>query len=193
MSDISKQIVELLTQEDWYAEQPQLVLVDEISFQFDAVLKGPDGGAGLVVVASAEPGNFGAIVSRLRAFSNVMLRSGSMRPLAAVLIGDPPDSRWLEELSTVCRVISVSRAATDLAVVRRALLPLLKIEFPLAQTQTARPLELLRAALGKKAETALVRTLLKAAGKSGEAVQNEMQSDIEAAIARHELPLGADA
>ena len=192
MTDVLKQIVGLLTPENWYAQQPPLVLVDEASFPFDAVLKGPRDSAGLVVIAAADDGNFGAIVSRLRAFSNALLRRNSMRPLAVVLIGDKLDARAQSELSSVCRVICVSRTAASPAAVRRALLPLLKIEFPQTQTQTARPLDLLRSVLGKKAETSLVRTLLRAAEKGGDSVQSEMQSDIEATIAQHNLPTGGD-
>jgi|GEM_PF-3488150 hypothetical protein len=184
MNPVSKQVIALLSEHDWYEQQPQLVMVDDIDFQFDAVLKGPLGGEGLVVVATSDRHHIGTVVSRLRALSTVMLRSGSTRPLAAVVIADDLVPAQVEELSTVCRVILVSDCKPDS--VKRFLRPLLPIEFPTPQSTTARPIELLREALGQQGESSLMKSLLTAAGENAGMVQEQMQREIEATIAAHE-------
>jgi len=184
MNPVSKQVIALLTANDWYEQQPQLVMVDDIDFRFDAVLKGPLGGEGLVVVATSDRHHIGTVVSRLRALSSVMLRSGSTRPLAAVVIADELVPAQVEELSTVCRVILVADGKPDS--VSRFLRPLLPIEFSTPQSSAARPIDVLRAALGKKSESPLMKSLLAASEESAEMVQEQMQGEIEAVIASHE-------
>jgi hypothetical protein len=184
MNPLSKQIIALLSEHDWYEQQPQLVMVDDIDFQFDAVLKGPRGGEGLVVVATSDQQHIGTVVSRLRALSTVMLRSGSTRPLAAVVIADELARAQVDELFSVCRVILVPDCKPDS--VSSFLRPLLPIEFPTPQSSTARPIDVLRAALGKKSESPLMTSLLAASEESADMVHEQMQREIEAVIAAHE-------
>ena len=70
--------------------------------------------------------------------------------------------------------------------VKRFLRPLLPIEFPTPQSTTARPIELLREALGQQGESSLMKSLLTAAGENAGMVQEQMQREIEATIAAHE-------
>ncbi len=174
-------VVDVLTTQAGYAIQPRLVSVADVEFEFDAILRGPGDGESVVIVMDGDESRIPLAISRMRALSHTMLRSGSTRPLTLVLLTEESDSASLRELATICRVIQVKGVSSDaVADELRALLPL---KLPEPTTPQADAGRLLRSALGDLTSDPFVGALLAAARRDTDAVQQEVQKAITAAIA----------
>lgn len=176
-------VVKVLTERGAYRVQPQLVSVADVDFEFDAILRGPEQSEAMVVVMSADKDRLPLAVSRMRALSHTMLRSGSTRPLTLVVLLPTADTSALRELSTICRVAPVTaRDEQEVANDLRSLLPLVLPEPTAAQSDAGR---MLRTALGELASDTFVASLISAGRKGSEAVEAEVARAVEAAIAQH--------
>jgi len=179
-TSLLERIVVILTEKGGFQRQPRLVLVDDVDFEFDAILCGPRGSEGLVVLMEPDKSQVPMAISHIRAMSQLMLRSGSMRPLTLVLLLQIQDPVVLRELASVCRVIQVSGSEhSHLIHQLRSLLPLVLPEPEGPQADATR---LLRGALGSVSSDSFVSSLL-AAGRRGEsAVEEEVTKAIVAVI-----------
>jgi hypothetical protein len=176
-----KRVISFLTERGGYHVQPRLVSVADVDFEFDGILRGPGDGAGIVVLMQADDNRMAMAISRIRALSHTMLRSGSTRPLTLVLLASNIDGTVLRDLSSICRVVQVE-GSEDEEILRdlRSLLPLVLPEPTEAQADAGR---LLRDALGSIASEPFVAALLSAGRRSDSAVEEEVGNAISIAIA----------
>lgn len=105
-----KTVLNVLSQRGTYRQQPQLVTVAEVDFQFDAIFRGPGDSEAMVVVMTGIEERVASVVSKVRALSHTMLRSGSKRPLTFVMLVDQESSPLVEAVSRICRVVTVTAA-----------------------------------------------------------------------------------
>ena len=110
---LARVVAVILTEKGGFQLQPRLVLVDDVDFEFDAILRGPSDSEGLVVVMQADEGRVPMALSLIRAMSQLMLRSGSMRPLTLVLLSQIQDPVILRELP---RSVGSSASAATMTV-----------------------------------------------------------------------------
>ncbi|HMO15659.1 MAG TPA: hypothetical protein PKD64_15370 [Pirellulaceae bacterium] len=186
-----KNVLNVLSQRGTYRQQPQLLTVADVDFQFDAVFRGPGDSEAMVVVVTGNEERVASIISKVRALSHTMLRSGSKRPLTLVMLVDQESSPLLEALSRICRVVAVTAANEDQVVAQlRSLLPL---ELPEPQESQPDASRQLRNQLGTVAESKFVNALLAAGRRSGKDVQEQLASAIEAAIKASEGESSEDA
>ncbi len=175
------QVVTILTTSGAYRTQPRLVAVDDVDFEFDAILRGPAECQGLVLVLNCDPGRLPMAISRLRAFNQMMLRTGSLRPLSLVAVTRLEEGELLRELEALCRVIRVSEG--DESTVRIQLRGLLPLSLPEPESPHGDVTRMLRESLAGIRPEDVVASLM-AAGRRGEvAVEEAVISAINAAIA----------
>lgn len=173
-------VIEILQNQGEYVLQPRLLQVEEVDFEFDAILRGPSGSEGLVVLAEQEAASIPLILSRIRALSRLMIRSGSIRPLTLVLIEKGEQKSIARELSTVCRVVSVKSGSSE--EVLKQLRSLLRLELPSPAISQGDPLQALRNALGARVSDELISRLISASRRSSEDVHGELVRALELTI-----------
>ncbi len=173
-------IIKILTEGGTYRPQPRLVIVDDVDFEFDAILRGPGDSHGLVLVMDCPVTRLPLAVSRVRAFSQMMLRTGSIRPLSVVAVTELDEPGVLNELSAICRVIRVVDG--DDASVRARLRPLLPLILPEPESPQGDVSRLLRKALETVTPEELVSSLINAGRKDDKAVESAIVEAINSAI-----------
>lgn len=173
-------VISVLRERGDYQQQPKLVSVADVDFSFDAIFRGPGESESLLVVLAAGEEHRAAIRSKVRALSHTMLRSGSRRPLTLIMIMDQENSAVVDEVSRICRVLSVT-ATTEEEIVDQ-LRPLLPLKLPSPQRSQPDAVRQLRAELGSAAKEDFVAALLAAGGKSENDVREVLKTAIQAAI-----------
>ena len=170
-------IVEILQLKGHFRQAPKLVHIADadLKFDFDAILVGPGNEGGIVLVLDAADKALGAILRKLKAFSLVLDRSGSMRPMTLVLVTRDPDDPNIAALEEFTRVIVVS-PERDTETCLRALLPL-HLPKPLKSTESAEAA--LRDELGDDIRDPLITRLLKAGLKGSTDVESKMREVID--------------
>lgn len=149
--------------------------VADFSFEFDAVLRGPGDGSGLVVVLDGQEVPLGPLRRRLAAFRTVLERKGKNRSVTAVLLSPGPSSEDLDALASICRVITIENDA-EIANELRALLPL---ALPAPMRTTATGWEALEERLAARVPSPLTASLLRAGRRDPEAVQKVLRTTID--------------
>ncbi len=161
--------------------------IDGIEFKgdFDAVLEGPDGERGLILVVDASALSLKTVQRRLKAACLALTRTRSMRPTSMVLITEKiPDDPALAELQALCRLIVIPAGADA----EDCLRSLLRLKLP--QEQVVRSADaVLREELGGDASDPFVSALMKAARKGPSDVERTVREQIDRAT-KLEAPEG---
>lgn len=167
-------VVDVLESKGNYHRVPQpLHIADvEFQFQFNAVLRGPGDQGSLVLVSSTIDIPISAVERRIKAFSIILGRSGSMRPITLVLITGNPNEETITALQDLCRVIVVPSDVEDPKGYLRTLLPL-DLPDPVKTMESADIA--LREELGDNINDPLISKLLKAASKGSTEVELAMR------------------
>lgn len=167
-------VVAVLVEQGGYVATEEPLHVADLSFEFDAVLRGPDGENGLVVILDGRAAALGPLRRRLAAFRTVLERTGVQRPITVALLATGGGSQDFEALRSVCRVVELT-PEEDLSKQLRPLLPL-KVPKPVEATEPA--MEALRIELGRSVKNPLVLDILRASKKG----ENEVRDAVRAAV-----------
>jgi hypothetical protein len=165
-------VLSKLKDEDYgYSEQPQPLRIVELSFEFDAVLAGPQDHQDLVLLVEQEVLNIDAIRRRLTRLALALQRTGSQRPVALVLVAPPSTSADLERLRPLARVVTVPRieqSSGEVAEALRAFRPIGVDHLAASPVSAKRELA---TTLGAAATTPVARRLLAAASDGEQGVR----------------------
>lgn len=177
---MTESIIEMLKSKNNYRQVPQPLSIADVDFQFDfdAVLEGPDDHCGLVLILNSEKAPLYSVQRKIKAFSIVLARTNSMRPITLVLITEKINDPAIESLEKLCRVITISPNNNDLRTCLRTILPLRLPE--LVKTRGSTDVTL-REELGYDIEDVLISALLKAAQKNSSEVEHTIIEAIDQA------------
>lgn len=167
MDRIVQDVLDLLEKAGLYSRLRTPLVLEGMSFAFDAALIGVDGYGGLVVIADVEIGHSENVLRRrLQSFVTLLDREERSIPLTVVMVirGARPES--LHKFAAFARVILVTPSVT----VESALQPLLRLALPAERRDVVRTEDVLRGELGKLSEDRLVGDLLRASELSADAV-----------------------
>lgn len=126
MDDVTDQITSTLVARAGYRRVQLPLRISDIDFGFDAVLVGPEGGNGLVVVANLRQDLAARITRKLSGLVTLLDRLRSRRSVSLVLVirsGWVMDTRDLEKL---CHVVVVRPEVP----IERSLLTLIPLALP---------------------------------------------------------------
>jgi hypothetical protein len=158
----------------------------EFSGDFDAILEGPDGERGLVLVLDAAAIPPKTIQRRLSSVCLALARTGSMRPVTIILnAGQVLDQRTLSELQALCRLILIPTDGRPEEYLR----PLLRLKLPPPGRESKSPDVVLREELGTAIDDPFVEVLIRSARKSASDVEVTVREHVDRA-ARLESPGG---
>jgi len=175
----TKSISDLLVTRGGYSVARQPLRVQDIEFQgdFDAVLVGPDGERGLVLVVDASAASLKTVQRRLKAVCLALTRTGSMRPVTIVVnAAQDLNSSIIAELDRLCRLVVIPPNC-DLGDYLR---PLLRLELP-EGLESRSPEVVLREELGTRTHDPFVDALIRAARKSPLDVESTVRENIDRA------------
>ena len=171
-----REVVTLLIKDGKYRLISDGIHISELEFRFDAILLGPGDERGLVIVLDIRTEPLAPLRRRLRSFAQVLQRTGSNRPLTAVLVGSGFTADELHATRAVCRVVLVQSDES----VQSCLTPLLPLTLPDPVAQTVSATTLLRTELADKfASRSLAGTLLRASERGSEAVRDSIRDRVD--------------
>jgi hypothetical protein len=177
----AKSVSDLLESRGGYRSVSLPLRVSDIEFRgdFDAVLVGPNGEGGLVLVLDAAAVPAKTIQRRLKAVCLALARIGSMRPVTFVVnAGQALDRHAVAELEALCRLIVIPAGGNP----EEHLRSLLRLKLPGGQESRSAD-AVLREELGGRIADASVDALIEAARKGA--------SDVEATV-REQIDRAAD-
>jgi hypothetical protein len=160
-----------------YKKISQPLHVADLDFDFAGALTGPNDQDSLTLVVDGRGPALAAARRRLSAFAIVLDRTGSVRPITVVVVGDDVNSKALASLEKLARVVVVT-SETSLADSLFTLLPLVLPE-PIAADLSADAV--LREELQGQSDSVTNR-LLRAAKNSADRVKTTMRNLIKEAI-----------
>lgn len=155
-----------------YARQSEHLRVVELSFEFDAVLVGPDADHALVLLVDQEVLDVDAVRRRLTSLALALSRSGSRRPVAVVLVAPPARNADLELLRPLARLVAVRRDRQTPERVAEALREFRPLDTDELVAPRLDATKELRDELGADADSPATRRLI-AAASSGEAAVHQ--------------------
>jgi hypothetical protein len=167
---IANSIAECLETYGNYRSVPQPLHIADVDFDFAGALTGPDAQQALTLILEENADTIGAALRRLRAFTVVLERSGSTRPINVILISEDPNREVVLALEQLARVIVV-QPGTEVRDSLYCLLPL-HLPQPIEQSQSA---EKTFHAEHQKPISPIVQRLLRAGKRSASAVEEEMR------------------
>lgn len=132
MDEITDQIASTLISKGGYRRAQLPLRIHDIDFRFDAVLVGPEGEAGLVVVSNLREDSASRIVRKLSGLVTLLDRLKSRRSVSLVLV---IRSDWVmntQELEKLCHVVVVR---PELAI-EGSLRTLIPLRLPAAELQS---------------------------------------------------------
>lgn len=156
----------------------------DFGFEFDAVLEGPDGQHGLVLVSDGSTISTRSLERLIQSFSLALSRTDSLRTLTLVLINSDAGQSDLASLETLCRVINV-RDAQSLTFDLRGLLPL---AIPPPSNPLLSSAEVLASELASETIDELTHQLIKAAKDSAQSVAAAALAAVERAATIAKVP-----
>jgi hypothetical protein len=168
-------VVDFLKSKGRYETVSEPLHVADLSFEFDAVLRGPGESSALVVVLDAQGVPVKPLRRRLAAFRTVLERTGGNRSMSAVLLSPKASSDDVKALSGVCRVIPVESDSE----LRSRLGVLLPLALPDPIKSTTSGIEALEERLDPRRSSHLTANLIRAARRTPEAVQKVLRKAVE--------------
>lgn len=184
----AKSVSDLLESQGGYSLKSQPLRIHDIEFSgdFDAVLVGPDGERGLVLVLDAAAVPPRIIQRRLSAVCLALARTGSMRPVTIILnAGQVLEQHVVSELQALCRLIMIPAAGNP----EEHLRSLLRLKLPPPGRESKSADAVLREELGADMADPFVEALIRSARKSSLDVEGAVREHIDRA-ARLESPGG---
>jgi hypothetical protein len=175
----AKSVSDLLESRGGYSSASLPLRVNDIEFRgdFDAVLVGPNGERGLVLVLDAASVPAKTIQRRVKAVCLALARTGSMRPVTIVVnAGQALDRHAVAELQALCRLIVIPADGNPEEYLRS----LLRLKLKRPQGQESRSAgAVLREELGGRIADAFVEALIEAARRGPSDVEATVREQID--------------
>jgi len=161
-------IIKLLESKN-YSRRNKRIQIEDVAFEFDGILVGPEQQDTLILVTNSNP--IENSLRKVKAFSTVLRRSGSNRLFKLIFIADEIKGPTRHKLERLCHLITIPTNTSE-ENLSKYLCCLFPLNLEIEQRDTHLSVErTLKEELKNYANEPLVELLLKAAKKNGREVE----------------------